>query len=286
MADGKIENLANVGAGWMGASISTVCSIAGYSLTATDLAGEALERFRRKVRWNLDLLVEAEEITREQADTAMTKVRVTTELRKAIAPADLVIEAVPEDLEMKQSVFKNIEPLAPETAILSTNASRIPTTQIASVCQRPERIVGIHFFEPPYILRAVEAIRGEHTSDETFTAAVAFIESIGSEPIRVVKDRDSFVINDLQGVIRRESTMLAQEGVADQGEVERAALHSFGIKIAALGQFKTGRVKSQGPGYEYSDEGLAEVKRRSFALIEVARAAKRAQAIMENGNED
>jgi len=146
-------------------------------------------------------------------------------------------------------------------------------------------VVGIHFFEPPYILRAVEAIRGERTSDETFETAVAFIESIGSEPIRVVKDREAFVINDLQDIIRRESTPLTEAGVAEQGESERAALNSFGIKIAALGQFKTGRVKSKGPGYEYSDEGLAEVKRRSFALIEVARAAKRAQA-MVGGSEE
>lgn len=285
MADVKIRNLAIVGAGWMGASISTVCSLAGYEITGTDITGDALERFRRKIRWNLDLLVEAEEISREQADAAMIRVRVTTELKKAVAPADLVIEAVPEDLTMKQQVFKSVEPLAKPTAVLATNASRIPTTQIASVCQEPERVVGIHFFEPPYILRAVEAIRGERTSDETFATAVAFIESIGSEPIRVVKDRDSFVINDLQGVIRRESTMLAEEGVADRGEVERAALHSFGIKIAALGQFKTGRVKSEGPGYEYSDDGLAEVKRRSFALIEVARAAKRAQAMLGDQGE-
>lgn len=280
MADAKIDNVAVVGAGWMGASISTVCTLAGYGLTATDVNDEALERFQKKVRWNLDLLAEAEEISQQQAEDAIARLRITTALADAVGLADLVIEAVPEDLAMKQGVFKSVEPLVRDSAVLATNASRIPTTQIASVCQRPERVVGIHFFEPPYVLRAVEVIRGERTSDETFERAVAFIESIGSEPIRVVKDRESFVINDLQGIIRRESMKLADAGVAEQGEIERAALNSFGIKIAALGQFKTGRVKSQGPGYEYSDEGLAEVKRRSFALIEVARAAKRAQAMV------
>ncbi|MPZ12980.1 MAG: hypothetical protein GEU73_00900 [Chloroflexi bacterium] len=283
-----IERVAIVGAGEMGSNISTVCALAGYPVAISDLSREILDRSLRRVRRNLDVLVEAEEITRAQADAATARVRPAADLRDAAADADLMIEAVPERLDLKQEVFLNVEGLARDDAILASNASGIPTSEIAARCRRPERVVGIHFFQPPFVLRVVEAIRGEKTSSETFEAVVGFIESLGSVPLRVLKDRHSFVINALQQALRKEVAALLDAGVASKDDIETAALYCLGPKYSTFGLLRSGdltspmsplrrgEVNTSGLNYDYTKYGVDEAfRRRDLAMIELVKAAAR-----------
>jgi 3-hydroxyacyl-CoA dehydrogenase len=284
------SHVAIVGAGEMGSGIATVCALAGYRVVLSDLAQEVLQRCLAKVQRNLEILVEGEQIVPSQATDAMSRVRPGVSLEAAVAEAGLMIEAVPESLEIKQGVFKNVEALSSRDAVLASNASGIPTTDIAALCARPEWVVGIHFFNPPYVLRAVEAIRGEKTSDETFQWAIAFIESLGSVPIRVLKARRSFVINALQQAIRREATALIEAGVTTREDIDRAAAASFGIKYATFGLLRSadltspmsplraGEVQGNGLNYDYEAYGAEETfRRRDLAFIEAARASARAR---------
>ncbi len=283
----EFQSVAIIGAGEMGAAISTVCALAGLEVVVRDLTREIVDGCLSRVRRNLDSLVDAGEVSAPEVTDVMARVRTTTDLKDAVAGIGLVIEAVPEELALKQQVFKEIEAVAREDAILASNASGLPTTQIAAACKRPERVVGIHFFNPPFIFRAVEAIRGEKTSDQTFRRAIAFIESIGSVPIRVFKDRPRFVINALQLIMLQEAATLIAEGVTTAEDIDKAAQWSFGPRMAAYGvlrgnelirpgsPLRRGVLKGEGLTFDYSaysPEGL--FRRRDLAFIKMMRAAE------------
>lgn len=267
-----INEVAIVGAGWMGSGITTVCSLGEYGVNLVDVSADILERCLKKVRQNLNVLVEANEISTSDTERAMRRIHTTTSLAEGLSRAELVIEAVPEKLDVKQDVFVKMEAVARPGAILASNASGLPTTQIAARCSRPEQVVGIHFFEPPIALPAVEVIRGERTSDETFEKAAEFVESLGRVPIRVLKDRRSFVINFLQGAMRRAVEDLIVAGVTTEEDILKAARYSFGIKFVAVGP-----VSSRGgmdTADQYEPEWIEEMNRRALAMLSITRAAR------------
>lgn len=285
-----IKRVALVGGGEMGSNISTVCALAGRDVVIRDLTEEILENSRNRLLRNLNSLVEAEEITPAERDAALKSVSTTSDLRQAVSAADLVVEAVPEVLELKQAVFKELESFVPDDVILATNASGLPTTQIAALCEKPERVVGIHFFNPPFIFRAVEAIRGEKTSDETFEAAIAFIERIGSVPIRVFKDQRSFVINAMQMALQQVAAQLVRDGVTAPEDIDKAAQNTFGPRYASYGVVRStemirpgtplrrGILKGEGLNYDYSAFTREELfRRRDQAFIRMIRAGKEAR---------
>jgi enoyl-CoA hydratase/3-hydroxyacyl-CoA dehydrogenase len=267
-----LEEIAVVGAGWMGSGITTVCSLGEYTVNLVDTSQDILDRCLTKVRQNLDLLVEAEEVSASDADRAFAGIRATTSFADGFARAGLAIEAVPEDLEIKQSVFEKMEAAAQPGTILASNASRLRTTHIAAKCARPEQTVGMHFFEPPIALRAVEVIRGERTSDETFEKALAFVDSLGWVPIKVLKDRDSFVINFLQGAMRKAVEDLVEAGVTTEDEVVKAARYSFGVKYVAQGP--TSSRGGVDRAHQYEPEAIEEMNRRTLAMFPIAKAAR------------
>jgi enoyl-CoA hydratase/3-hydroxyacyl-CoA dehydrogenase len=267
-----IDEVAVVGAGWMGSGITTICALGDYPVTLVDLSEDILERCVRKVRVNLDLLVEAGEVSAADAGRASARIRTSVSMADGLSRADLVIEAVPEKLELKQDVFVKMEEAARPGTILASNASGLPTTQIAERCKRPELTVGLHVFEPPFILRAVEVIRGDRTSDETFETTVSFVESIGSVPIRVLKDRRSFVINFLQQSMRKAAAELVEAGVTTEEEILKAARHSFGVKYVAMGPSSSrGGIDRIN---QYDPEALEEMGRRALEMLPVIRAAR------------
>lgn len=267
-----INEVAVVGAGWMGSGIATVCSLGGYPVNLVDLSQDVLDQCLKKVRHNLDMLVSAEEISGFDVEQALARIRPTTDLFGGVGRSDLAIEVVPEKLELKQQVFKNMEAGARPGTILASNASGLPTTQIADICTNPELVVGIHFFEPPIVLKAVEVIRGERTSDETFAKAVTFVESIGSQPIKIYKDRRSFAINFLQGAMRKAVDELIEAGVTTEEEIQKAARHSFGVKYAATGYGSSrGGIDRE---HQYEEASLDEMSRRALMMLPVAKAAR------------
>jgi 3-hydroxyacyl-CoA dehydrogenase len=268
-----IDEVAIVGAGWMGSGIATICALGGHPVNLVDVSSDILDRCATKVRSNLDVLVTAKEISSAAADRAMGRVRKAASMADGLSTADLAIEAVPERLELKQDVFVSMEAASRPSTILATNASGIPTSEIAARCEQPERTVGFHVFEPPFVLRAVEVIRGEHTSDDTFERTVAFVESIGSVPIRVLKDRRAFVINYFQQVARKAAVELLEAGVTTEEDILRAARFSFGVKFVTMGPYLhiRGGVERES---QYEPEWFDEMGRRAQDMLPLIRYAR------------
>jgi enoyl-CoA hydratase/3-hydroxyacyl-CoA dehydrogenase len=205
--------VAVIGAGEMGHGIAELAALKGYEVRLRDIKQEFLDRGMERIRWSLGKLVEKAQIRQGQMDEALGRIRPTLRLDEAVRDVDLVIEAVFEDLELKKRVFRELDRAAPE-AILASNTSAIPITQMARVTKRPERVVGLHFFNPPMLMPLVEVIRADTTSDATVDAAVAFVKSLGRTAIVVRKDVPGFITTRVLGPYIDEAVWIHdQEGV-------------------------------------------------------------------------
>ncbi|MEM3794679.1 MAG: 3-hydroxyacyl-CoA dehydrogenase NAD-binding domain-containing protein [Thermoprotei archaeon] len=191
----KISLIGVVGAGTMGHGIAETVALAGYTVRLEDAYPQALDKAKVAIRASLDRLVSSGRIDKSKADEAYSRISYHTTLEEALKGVDLVIEAVPEDVDLKRGLFAKLAQLTPKGVILASNTSNIRITTIASGTGREEDIVGIHFFNPPVIMKAVEVIRGGKTSDNVFEDAVNFVVSLGKTPIKVLKDTPGFVIN-------------------------------------------------------------------------------------------
>ncbi|MGQ0797645.1 MAG: 3-hydroxyacyl-CoA dehydrogenase NAD-binding domain-containing protein, partial [Methanobacteriota archaeon] len=187
-----VRSVAVIGAGEMGHGIAELAALRGYEVRLRDIKQEYLDRGMERIRWSLGKLVDKAQLRKEQADECLARIRPTLSLEEAVRGADLVIEAVFEDLELKKKVFRELDTAAP-AAILASNTSAIPITNMARATRKPERVIGLHFFNPPMLMPLVEVIRAETTSDATLEAAVAFVGSLGRTAIVVRKDVPGFI---------------------------------------------------------------------------------------------
>jgi 3-hydroxybutyryl-CoA dehydrogenase len=221
MGGRDVRTVVVVGAGTMGHGIAQVAAMAGAAVTLIDrdevLAARALERIRQ----NLDAGVERGKVTPDLRTATLERTRVHTDLSAAAADADLTIEAVPERLDLKRSVFATLEAAAPPDAILATNTSSLSITEIQAELVRPERVVGLHFFNPVHIMALVEVVRGDLTSDGVIDAAVAFVRALGKEPI-VVTDSPGFASSRLGIALGLEAMRMVEEGVASPADIDTA----------------------------------------------------------------
>ncbi len=162
-----VRNIAVIGSGIMGSGIAQVCAVAGYQVVLRDIGELYLRKGMDAIRSSLKKGVEKGKLTQELADAALARIRITLDLAEAVKEADVVIEAVPENMELKKQVFKELDESSPEDAILATNTSSFSITEIASVTRKQDRVVGMHFFNPVPVMSLVEVIRGASTSDQT-----------------------------------------------------------------------------------------------------------------------
>lgn len=213
-----IERVAVLGAGNMGHGITEVVAMAGYSVTMRDIETEFLVNGYEEIEWSLEKLAEHDRLE-EAPDTVLERIDTTTNMETAVADADLVIEAIPEDLDLKHETFSELDSLTDESAILASNTSSLPITDIAADLDSPERVVGIHFFNPPVKMDLVEVIYGEATRDETAETAYEFVESIDKTPIYVRKDVRGFVVNSVLAPFVMEAAWMASE---EETEIEEA----------------------------------------------------------------
>jgi enoyl-CoA hydratase/3-hydroxyacyl-CoA dehydrogenase len=187
------QKIAVIGAGEMGHGIAELAALHGYDVTIRDIKQEFIDRGMERLRWSLDKLVEKGQIKREQANEALGRIHATLDLQEAVRDADFVIEAVFEDVELKKKVFHELDEVAPAKAILASNTSAIPITNMAFATRRPTHVVGMHFFNPPILMPLIEVIRADKTSDATLQAAVDLSKSLGKTPIVVRKDVPGFI---------------------------------------------------------------------------------------------
>ena len=224
-----------VGSGLMGSGISQVCAQAGVEVLLYDIDPEALKRAVKSMEWSLNKFFEKGKIAEDGA-TVMKRVRTVTDFSEA-GEADLLIEAVFENLELKQEIFQKLDKAAGPQALLASNTSAISITELAAVTGRPEKVLGLHFFSPVPMMKAVEVIKGLATADETAQRGREFAFQIGKEPIMVNMDVAGFVINRINFPSTMEAMRLVEQGVATVEDIDK------GLKLASgrkMGIFETG----------------------------------------------
>ena len=207
----EVNKIGIIGAGAMGSGIAQVSAAAGYSVVLQDIYAEALDKAKASIEKSLGKLVSKERMTESDMNATLTRIRFTTDLEEACKDADLIIEAVFENLEVKHEMFKKFATLCKPEAILGSNTSALPITEIASVTDRGEKIVGIHFMNPVALMKGVEVIRGQLTSDETMETALEYIKRLGKESM-VAVDYAGFIVSRLLDVLFNETIKLVEEG--------------------------------------------------------------------------
>lgn len=219
--------IAVIGAGLMGHGIAQAFAVAGHGIAIYDPDADRRLGVPERVRDNLRLI---------GADAgAADRITVASSLAAAVAGAPAVIEAVPEDLALKQRLFAEIEAFAPPSALLASNTSAIPITRIMSVLKEPRRAMGTHWWNPPHLIPLVEVIQAEETGAEEIETMMALLTAIGKTPVHVRKDVPGFIGNRLQHAMWREAIALVQAGVCDAQTVDTVVKASFGRRLAVLG---------------------------------------------------
>jgi 3-hydroxybutyryl-CoA dehydrogenase len=225
--------LAVIGAGLMGSGIAQVAAQAGWSVVLRDLDAAATGRGVAAIEKSLGKFAAKGAITEEDAAAALGRITTATDL-EAAADADIVVEAVFEQLEVKQEVFRALDGICKDGVVLATNTSAIPVTSIAVATSRPESVVGTHFFSPVPMMKLCELVRGYKTSDETLATAKAFAEEVGKTTIVVNRDVAGFVTTRLISALVVEAVKLVESGVASAEDIDTACRLGFGHPMGPL----------------------------------------------------
>ncbi|MGY0058362.1 3-hydroxyacyl-CoA dehydrogenase family protein [Streptomyces sp. LZ34] len=227
------RKLAVIGAGLMGSGIAQVSAQAGWDVVLRDVTDEALRRGTDAIRASYEKFVSKGKLDAEAAERALARITTTTDL-DAAADADVVVEAVFEKIEVKREIFRTLDGLVKDETILASNTSAIPITKIAAATERPERVVGTHFFSPVPMMQLCELVRGYKTSDETLAAAREFAEGVGKTCIVVNRDVAGFVTTRLISALVVEAAKLYESGVATAEDIDTACKLGFGHAMGPL----------------------------------------------------
>lgn len=222
-----IKTVGVVGAGVMGLGIAQVCAMAGYKTLLFDVNADAVAEAFQQITHNLDKGIEKGKLTTEDKAKTLEKLHAVDNIRDL--QADLIIEAVLEKLEVKHQIFQTLEKTNSPDTILATNTSSIPITRIGAKLRHPERLVGLHFFNPAHIMKLVEVIAGAATDDKVVKTAKAFAEKLGKKAI-VAKDAPGFIVNRVARHFYVESLLLAEEGIADFESIDKL-MEASGFKM-------------------------------------------------------
>jgi len=229
-----MKKAAVIGGGMMGHGIAELLAMAGLEVKITDTDEEILKKSLDDIRWSLGKFVEKKRIREEDAKNAMARISTSLDMEETVADADLVVEAVSEDLELKKNIFGRLDEAAPRHAILASNTSSLSITEMANATTRPEKVVGMHFFNPPALMPLVEVIKGEETSDETMQTIVELAKKLGKTPVMVRKDVRGFLVNRVLGVVLNEAYWAVYNGEATMEEVDAAAKYRAGFPLGAF----------------------------------------------------
>lgn len=214
-----MKNIVVIGAGTMGNGIAHTFAQTGFKVNLVDVSQDALNRGINTISTNLDRIVAKGNLTEDQKNETLANISTFTELKEAAKNADLIVEAATENLDLKLSIFRNMDEFAPENCILATNTSSISITKIASVTKRPSKVIGMHFMNPVPIMKLVEIIKGYSTSKETFDSIFKMSENLGKVPVEV-NDYPGFVANRILMPMINEAIETLYNGVAGVKEID------------------------------------------------------------------
>ena len=264
-----IETVAVLGAGSMGHGIAEVAALSGFEVNLRDVKEEFVQSGYDDIEWSLEKLAEKERITDDAADDALARVTPYVDVEAAVGDADVVIEAVPEKMEIKKEVFADVEEHLPEEAIIATNTSSLSITELSEVTERPERFCGMHFFNPPVRMQLVEVISGGHTAKETLEVAEELAEAFDRTPVRVHKDSPGFIVNRILVPLMNEACWMVSDKSATMREIDSATKFDMGLP---MGAFELGDQVGNDVTYhvlEYMHEVLGEAYEPAPYLEEV-----------------
>lgn len=230
-----IKNITVFGPGMMGSGIAQV--FAGCEdLSVTIFIREKFEyEGLDKIKDNLNVLKEKEIITDKEIEGIFSRIKTTEDFETAVKDADLVIECIPENMQLKQELFARVEQYCKETTILATNTSVMSITEIAEKTNNKSRVVGTHFWNPPYLIPLVEVIKSDYTSEEVFDVTYELLKKVNKKPVKVNKDVPGFLANRLQHALWREAISIVENGIADAATVDEAVKYGFGLRLPILG---------------------------------------------------
>ena len=226
-----IKNITVLGSGIMGHGIAQVSAMAGYNVTLRDIEQQFLDKAISKIRWSLDKLVSKEKISKDEGDKIISRIKLVVDLRDAVHDCDLVIEAVPEIMELKKKVYTELDKVAGDQVIFASNTSTLPITEIANIVSSPEKFIGIHFFNPPQLMKLVEVIPGQKTSDKVVNLTIDFVKSVKKIPVTCRKDVPGFIVNRLFIPLVHESCYIMERQKIQQTEIDSAVKFNLGFPM-------------------------------------------------------
>jgi 3-hydroxybutyryl-CoA dehydrogenase len=224
-----IKKIAIIGAGLMGHGIAQEFAQAGYEVHLHDISEGQLQHALKLIESNLS--------STQQAETYLARIHASTDLEEVATDADVVIEAVLENLALKQAVFQKLDRLCPEHTILASNTSTLMPSKLATGTQRPDKILVTHYFNPPHLIPLVEIVRHDATSDETVSVIFDLLRKVGKSPVILNREVPGFVANRLQMALFREALSLVEQGVASPQDIDTVVKTGFGRRYAAAGPF-------------------------------------------------
>jgi len=215
----------------MGHGIAQVSAMSGYNVVLRDIEQQFLDKALEKIKWSLEKLVSKEKITKAQSDEILSRIKTQVDLKEAVRSADLVIEAVPEIMDLKKKVYSELDAVAGKNVIFASNTSTLPITEIANIVSNPERFIGIHFFNPPQLMKLVEVIPGRKTAPEILSQTVEYVKSVKKEPVICKKDVPGFIVNRLFIPLVHEACWLKQRENLKMEEIDSAVKFKMGFPM-------------------------------------------------------
>ena len=226
-----VKNITVLGSGVMGHGIAQVSATAGYNVVLRDIKQEFLDKAMEKIKWSLDKLVSKEKISKEEGDAIFSRIVPIVDLNEAVKNAELVIEVVPEIMDLKKSVYAELDKAANPEVVFASNTSTLPITEIANTTSRPEKFIGIHFFNPPQLMKLVEVIPGEKTSQEITDLTLEYVKSVNKQAVVCRRDVPGFIINRLFIPMVHEACYAQDRTNATLEEIDSAVKFKLGFPM-------------------------------------------------------
>lgn len=232
--DRKMDKMANVtvlGSGTMGHGIAQIAAMAGFKVLLRDVEQRFLDSAMDKIKWSLNKMVEKNKLTKESVEQTLSKLEPVVDMKEGLKGADLVIEAVPEDLSLKRIVYKEVSSYADPKTIFASNTSTLPISEMADLTDRPGSFIGLHFFNPPQLMKLVEVIRGRKTDQSTVESLMAFVEALGKTPVLVQKDVAGFIVNRIFIPLVHEAVFCKERDGVTYEEIDAALKSKLGFPM-------------------------------------------------------
>jgi enoyl-CoA hydratase/3-hydroxyacyl-CoA dehydrogenase len=231
LSEKQVAQVAVIGAGSMGHGIAQILAMAGLGVSMTDVSREFMQKGYDRIKWSLEKFVEKRTIRQEEMDAALSRIKLIDGYPNTVSNADFIVEAAPEDLVLKKKIFSEIDAHAPSHAIIASNTSTLSITALGASTKRPDKVVGMHFFNPPQLMPLVEVVKGAGTSDQTAQVALDLAKRLGKTPVLVKKDVRGFVVNSVLGYVFNEAFWALHRGEATRDQIDSAIKYKAGFPM-------------------------------------------------------